>query len=103
MTPSETRYNIRMKNETNNTMTIPTIPADWIAYTGVIPAGNGYRTHIKRVVHKVDGYLQFVIHTAYDYNGEWCFEHGRYFKTEEEALAAFVTASSKEAFSQESA
>ena len=84
----------------SNTITLPSIPTDWIAHSGIVPAGNGYRTHVKRVLHKVDGYHKFVIHTAYEYEGKWSYEHGRYFLTEEEALKAYINASSKEAFSQ---
>lgn len=73
----------------NKTITLPAIPADWIAHTGVIPAGNGYRTHVKKVLHTVSGYHPFVIHTAYEYEGKWAYESGRYFSTEAAALAAF--------------
>ena len=70
-------------------ITIPAIPSTWIAHTGVIPAGNGYRTRVEKVVHTVSGYHPFVIHTAYEYDGAWAYEQGHYFKTEAEALAAF--------------
>lgn len=74
----------------NKTITIPSIPSNWLAHTGVIPAANGYRTRVQKVLHTVDyGYHKFVIHTAYEYNGEWAYESGRYFKDEASALAAF--------------
>lgn len=74
----------------SNSITIPTIPSNWIAHSGVIPADNGYRTHVKKVLHTVDyGYHKFVIHQAYESYGEWSYAHGQYFLTESEALAAF--------------
>jgi hypothetical protein len=76
----------------NKTLTIPSIPANWIVHTGVLPAGNGYRTRVQKVLHTVGGYHPFCIHTAYEYNGEWAYECGRYFKDEAAALAAFEKA-----------
>lgn len=73
----------------NKTISIPAIPANWIAHSGVRPAGNGYRTHVKKVLHPVDGYHPFCIHAAYEYNGAWEYENGRYFKNESDALTAF--------------
>jgi hypothetical protein len=76
----------------NKTLSIPTIPANWITHSGVLPAGNGYRTRVQKVLHTVGGYHPFCIHTAYEYNGEWAYECGRYFKDEVAALAAFEKA-----------
>jgi hypothetical protein len=70
-------------------ITIPAIPSNWIAHSGVLPAGNGYRTRVEKVLHTVPGYHPFCIHLAYEYEGKWAYESGRYFKTEDEALAAF--------------
>lgn len=70
-------------------ITIPSIPADWIAHTGIIPAGNGYRTRVQKVLHSVAGYHPYCIHTAYEYEGKWAYENGSYFKDEASALAAF--------------
>jgi hypothetical protein len=71
-------------------ITIPSIPSNWIAHSGITPAGNGYRTHVRKVLHTVEyGYHKFVIHTAYDDNGKWAYENGRYFETEDAALTAF--------------
>jgi hypothetical protein len=71
------------------TITIPEIPADWISHTGIIPAGNGYRTRVKKVLHKTDGFHPFVIHTAYEYQGRWAYERGSYFHDLTEASKAF--------------
>jgi hypothetical protein len=73
----------------NKSVTIPAIPSNWIAHSGVIPAGNGYRTRVQKVLHTVSGYHPFVIHTAYEYDGKWAYESGSYFKDEASALAAF--------------
>jgi len=70
-------------------ISIPAIPSDWILHSGVIPAGDGYRTRVKTVLHKCSGYHPFVVHSAYEYNGEWSYEQGTYCKTEEEGIAAF--------------
>lgn len=86
MTSERDHYN---NTHMSNTTTIPSIPKTWIAHTGVIPAGNGYRTRVKKVLHTVSGYHPFVIHTAYEYNGEWAYECGSYFSTEEAAVTAF--------------
>lgn len=74
----------------SNKITIPAIPSDWIAHSGVQPAGNGLRTHVKAVLHKCSGYHPFVVHTAYEYKGEWAYERGDYCKTEEEGIKAFA-------------
>jgi hypothetical protein len=73
----------------SNTITIPAIPSNWLAHSGIRPAGNGYRTRVEKVLHTVSGYHPFVIHTAYEYDGKWAYESGRYFKDEASALAAF--------------
>jgi hypothetical protein len=69
----------------------PPIPADWIAHSGVIAAGNGYRTHVKTVLHKASAgsYHPFVLHTAYEYNGAWSYEQGSYCMTKEEGMEGF--------------
>lgn len=73
-------------------ITIPSIPSNWIAHSGVIPAENGYKTRVKKVLHTVPGHHSYCIHTAYEYNGEWSYECGHYFKDEAAALAAFEKA-----------
>jgi hypothetical protein len=73
----------------NNTITIPAIPKDWITHSGVIPAGNGYRTRVKAVLHTSTGMHPFVVHTAYEYEGAWAYERGTYCLTEEEGMRAF--------------
>lgn len=73
----------------NDTISIPAIPSNWIAHTGVVPAGNGYRTRVQKVLHTVSGYHPFCIHRAYEYEGKWAYEYGHYFMTEAEALKAF--------------
>jgi hypothetical protein len=69
------------------TITIPAIPADWISHTGIIPAGNGYRTHVRKVLHSSQSqYHPWVIHSAYvNDRGEWAYEQGDYCETLEEA------------------
>jgi hypothetical protein len=67
----------------------PPIPADWIAHSEAISAGNGYRARINAVLHKCDGYHPYAVHTAYEYNGSWSFDCGDYFFTLEEALPRF--------------
>ena len=73
-----------------NLIPVPAIPADWIAHSGMVLAGNGLRTHVKAVLHKVGGYHPYVVHTAYVSNDEWCYERGTYCKTEEEGIKAFA-------------
>lgn len=70
-------------------MEVPAIPSDWIAHTGIIPAGNGFRTHVRKVLHKCDGYMPFVIHTAFESNGKWAYERGSYFFNQSDAETAF--------------
>ena len=72
------------------TTTIPAIPSDWLAHSGVIPAANGYRTRIKAVLHPCAGYHPFVVHTAYECDGRWAFEQGDYCKTEDEGVQKFI-------------
>ena len=60
-------------------MIVPNIPSDWIAHSGIIPAGNGFRTRVAKVLHKCDGYMPYVIHRAYEYDGKWAYEAGSYF------------------------
>lgn len=72
---------------------IPAIPTDWLAHSGVVPAGNGYRTHVKTVLHKASegSYHPFVVHTAYENDiGEWAYEQGSYCFTEEEGRTIFA-------------
>lgn len=72
-------------------ISIPAIPEDWILHDGVIPAGNGYRTRVKTVLHAAHAGSPhpFVVHSAYEYNGGWSYEHGTYCLTQEEGIAAF--------------
>jgi uncharacterized membrane protein YjdF len=73
----------------SNTITIPAIPSDWIRHTGIMPADGFTRTRVDRVLHRAEGYMPFVIHRAYVYEGKWAYECGSYFLTEQEALNAF--------------
>lgn len=62
---------------------IPVIPASWIEYSGILLAGNGFRTRVNRVLHRINGHLEFAVHGAYvDDNNQWAYEGGRYFETE---------------------
>lgn len=74
----------------NNTISFPTIPADWIIHSGVQLAGNGFITHVQAVLHKCSGYYPFVVHTAYEHGGEWSYGHGTYCMTLAEGTAAFA-------------
>jgi len=76
----------------SNTITIPAIPSDWLAHSGVIPAGNGRGTRICAVLHKasLESYHPFVVHAAYENNGVWAFERGDYCMTEAEGIKAFA-------------
>jgi len=40
----------------NKSVTIPAIPSNCIAHSGIIPAGNGYCTRVEKVLHTVSGY-----------------------------------------------
>jgi hypothetical protein len=71
------------------TIQVPAIPADWIAHSGVIPAGNGLRTHVAKVLHTCDGYMPYVIHRAFESNGKWAYEGGQYFSDPKEAQTAY--------------
>lgn len=77
-------------NNTKPSISVPAIPSDWIAHSGVQLAGNGLRTHVKAVLHKCSGYHPFVVHTAYEYQGEWAYERGTYCMTEAEGIKAFA-------------
>lgn len=69
---------------------IPVIPVSWIEHSGILLAGNGFRTCVHRVLHRVDGYLEFAVHSAYvDDNNQWAYEGGRYFETEAGARNEF--------------
>jgi len=71
------------------TITIPAIPAEWIAHSGIIPAGNGLLTHVKTVLHKSTGYHPYVIHTASERQNAWSYGSGKYFLTLEEATKEY--------------
>jgi hypothetical protein len=70
-----------------------TILADpkWHAHTPILPAGRGTRTMVETVVHDAHpgSYHPFVIHQAYEDNGNWSYAHGHYFFTLEAAMKAF--------------
>ena len=69
------------------TITIPAIPTCWIAHTGILPAGDGFRTRVRKVLHSTDSeYTPYVIHQAFvNDKNEWAYSHGHYFKNIEEA------------------
>jgi hypothetical protein len=57
----------------------------------VIPAGGGYRTHVKTVLHRASegSYHPYVIHTAYENNGSWSYERGIYCLDLDEAMTKY--------------
>jgi hypothetical protein len=72
----------------NKSITIPAIPSNWIAHSGIRPAGNGYVTRCI-VLHDVGGYHPFCVHEAGVYDGKWEYQRGDYFKDEKAALNRF--------------
>jgi hypothetical protein len=75
----------------SNNNNIPTIPTDWIAHSGIIPEGNGFRTRVHKVLHSASAgsYHPFVVHRAYVVDGRWAYESGRYCMTLEEGRKVF--------------
>lgn len=71
-------------------ISIPTIPANWMEYSGILLAGNGMRTRVELVMHTVKGRFEYAIHTAYvGDSGEWEYENGRYYDTKLQAELSY--------------
>lgn len=67
-------------------ISIPMIPKLWIRHSGIQLAGNGVRTRVDIVLHRVSGVFEYAIHAAYvDNDHEWAYESGLYYDTVLEA------------------
>ena len=71
-------------------ISIPMIPEGWLEYSGILLAGDGVRTRVDLVLHRVRGVYEYAIHSAHVGDREnWEYEDGRYFDTLPEAQASY--------------
>jgi hypothetical protein len=63
--------------------------ANWLMADGFRPADGVFKTRFNKVLHRCEGAMPFVVHTAYVHNGVWAYERGDYYATEEEARKGF--------------
>lgn len=71
-------------------ISIPIIPEAWLEYSGILLAGNGVRTRVDLVLHRVRGVYEYAIHSAYvGDNDDWEYEGGRYYDTLMQAQVSY--------------